>query len=157
MVVIGADALRHVREPKQILLASLPLLFGLHQLDEAFVWWGLQGRVSESLERIGIWVYLLFALAALPMLVPLAVFAIERSPGRKRLIGAFAILGIAVGVSLGVALFRGSVNAAIASHHIAYDVERVAVRVAISRGCTSSPRAAHWSRAATATSPCSGC
>ena len=122
MVVIGADALRHVREPKQILLASLPLLFGLHQLDEAFVWWGLQGRVSESLERIGIWVYLLFALAALPMLVPLAVFAIERSPGRKRLIGALAILGIAVGVSLGVALFRGSVNAAIASHHIAYDV-----------------------------------
>ena len=38
VVVIGADALRHVQEPKQILLASLPLLFGLHQLDEAFVW-----------------------------------------------------------------------------------------------------------------------
>lgn len=122
VVVIGVDALRHVREPKQILLASLPLLFGLHQLDEAFVWWGLQGHVSEALERIAIWVYVLFALAALPMLVPLAVFAIERSPGRKRLIGALAMLGIAVGVSLGVALFRGSVNAAIASHHIAYDV-----------------------------------
>ncbi|MDQ1435528.1 MAG: hypothetical protein QOF59_2344, partial [Actinomycetota bacterium] len=58
VVVIGLDALRHVREPKQIVLASLPLLFGLHQIDEAFVWWGLQGRISESIGRVGTWVYL---------------------------------------------------------------------------------------------------
>ncbi|HEY5173707.1 MAG TPA: DUF6629 family protein [Acidimicrobiia bacterium] len=122
VVVIGADALRHVREPKQILLGSLPLLFGLHQLDEAFVWLGLQGRVSESLERIGVWVYILFALAALPALVPLAVLAVERSRARRRLISVLAVLGIAVGVSLAVALFRGSVNAAIDGRHIAYNV-----------------------------------
>ena len=81
VVVIGVDALRHVREPKQILLASLPLLFGLHQIDEAFVWWGLQGHVSESIERVGVWIYVLFALAALPALVPVAVLAVERSAG----------------------------------------------------------------------------
>jgi hypothetical protein len=122
VVVIGADALRHVREPKQILLASLPLLFGLHQIDEAFVWWGLRGHVSESIGRVGVWIYVLFALAALPALVPLAVLAVERVPTRRRLIGLFSILGIAVGVSLGVALFRGSVNAAIDGRHIAYGV-----------------------------------
>jgi hypothetical protein len=122
VVVIGADALRHVREPKQILLASLPLLFGLHQLDEALVWWGLQGRISESVGRVGTWVYVLFALAALPVLVPLAVWAVERSPARRRLIAVFSVLGIAVGISLGVSLFRGSVNAAIDGRHIAYDV-----------------------------------
>ncbi|MDQ1454746.1 MAG: hypothetical protein QOH28_366 [Actinomycetota bacterium] len=122
VVVIGADALRHVREPKQILLASLPVLFGLHQLDEAFVWWGLQGRVAGSIERISIWAYLLFAFAALPALVPLAVLAVERSPVRRRLIAALAALGIGVGFALGVALFRGSVNAAIDGRHIAYDV-----------------------------------
>jgi hypothetical protein len=120
--VVGVDALRHVREPKQILLASLPLLFGLHQVDEAVVWLGLQGRVSESFERVGVWVYLLFALAALPALVPLAVLAVERVAARRRLIGLFAMLGIAVGISLAIALFRGSVGAAIAGHHIAYDV-----------------------------------
>ena len=121
-MVIGADALRHVREPKQILLASLPLLFGLHQIDEAFVWWGLQGRISESVGRVGTWVYVVFALAALPVLVPLAVWAVERSPVRRRLIAVFSVLGIAVGISLGVSLFRGSVNAAIDGRHIAYDV-----------------------------------
>jgi hypothetical protein len=122
VVVVGVDAIRHVREPKQILLASLPLLFGLHQIDEAFVWLGLQGRVSESLERVGVWVYLLFALAALPALVPLAVLAVERVAGRRRLIAVFAMLGVTVGVSLAIAVFGGSVNAAIDGHHIAYDV-----------------------------------
>jgi hypothetical protein len=122
VVAIGVDALRNVREPRQIPLASLPLLFGLHQLDEAFVWLGLQGHISESVERVGIWIYMLFALAALPALVPLAVLFVERDPKRKRLVGGLAILGIAVGISLGIALFRGSVNAVIDGRHIAYDV-----------------------------------
>ena len=122
VVGVGIDALRHVREPRQILLSSLPLLFGLHQIDEAFVWLGLQGHVSESIERVGVWVYLLFALAALPAIVPVAVFAVERSAGRRKMIAATAALGIAVGVSLAAAVFRGSVNAAIDGHHIAYDV-----------------------------------
>ena len=122
VVVVGVDALRHVREPKQILLASLPLLFGLHQIDEAFVWWGLQGHVSESIGRVGVWIYMLFALAALPVLVPIAVLAVERSAGRRRLIAALAALGIGVGVALGVSLFRGSVDAVIDGRHIAYDV-----------------------------------
>ncbi len=86
------------------------------------MWWGLQGRVSGSLGRVAVWMYLLFALAALPALVPIAVLAIERSPARRRLVAAFAALGIGVGVALGVELFRGSVNAAIDSRHIAYDV-----------------------------------
>ena len=122
VVVIGVDALRHVREPRQILLATLPLLFGLHQLDEAFVWWGLQGHVSESIERVGVWIYMLFALAALPALVPIAVLAVERSAGRRRLISGFAALGIGIGVALGIALFQGSVDAVIVGRHVAYDV-----------------------------------
>ena len=122
VVVIGADALRHVREPRQIALASLPLLFGLHQLDEAFVWLGLQGRVSESVERVGIWIYVLFALAALPALVPVAVLAVERSAGRRRMISALAALGIGIGIALASSLFRGSVDAAIDGRHIAYNV-----------------------------------
>ena len=122
VVVVGVDALRHVREPNQIPLASLPLLFGLHQIDEAFVWLGLQGRVSESIGRASVWIYVLFALAVLPVLVPLAVLAVEQSAGRRRVIGALAALGIGVGVALAVALFRGSVDAAIDGQHIAYAV-----------------------------------
>jgi hypothetical protein len=122
VVGIGVDALRHVREPKQILVASLPLMFGLHQVDEAFVWLGLQGHVSESIERVGIWIYVLVALAAIPALVPLAVVLVERAGVRRRIIGVLAALGVTVGVSLGVSIFRGSVNAVIDGRHISYDV-----------------------------------
>jgi len=69
-----------------------------------------------------VWIYVLFALAVLPVLVPLAVLAVEQSAGRRRVIGALAALGIGVGVALAVALFRGSVDAAIDGQHIAYAV-----------------------------------
>jgi hypothetical protein len=122
VVVVGLDALRRVREPRQIPLAALPLLFGLHQLDEAFVWLGLQGRVSESLGRVAVWVYVLFALAALPVLVPIAVLAVERSHARRLALAVLAALGTGVGVLLAVSIFRGSVNAVIDGRHIAYNV-----------------------------------
>ena len=41
---------------------------------------------------------------------------------RRRVIAALAALGIGVGVALGFALLRGSINAAIDGRHIAYDV-----------------------------------
>ena len=51
------------RRSNQIPFASLPLLFGLHQVSEAFVWWGLQGNVAHTVERAALWAYLLFAFA----------------------------------------------------------------------------------------------
>jgi hypothetical protein len=54
--------------------------------------------------------------------VPLAVLGVEPLDSRRRVIGAFGALGIAVGVALGFALFRGSVDAAIDGRHIAYSV-----------------------------------
>ena len=64
VVAVGVDALRHVRAPRQIPLASFPLLLGLHQVTEAFVWWGLQGQRRALVERVALWSTSLFALAA---------------------------------------------------------------------------------------------
>ena len=125
MLGVGVDALRHVREPKQIALAALPLLFGLHQLSEAFVWWGLQGHVPISVERVNLWIWLLFAFVALPVLLPVAVDLVERSKARSRVIGAFAGLGIAVAGSLMIAILRGPIGAEIEGHHVAIQVDAV--------------------------------
>jgi hypothetical protein len=123
VVAVGVDALRHVGSPKQIPLATLPLLFGIHQLTEAFVWWGLQGNVSGSIERVALWMWLLFAFVALPILLPVAVGLVEPSPGRRRVIAAFAGLGIVVAGALAVAIFRGPVNAQMQEHCISYRVD----------------------------------
>jgi hypothetical protein len=123
IIIVGSDALRHVREPKQLALASLPLLFGLHQLTEAFVWWGLQGNVAPSIERLAVWTYLLFAFSALPVLAPIAVGLVEQSVTHRRAIAAFGVLGVAVAVVLTIAIFRGPINAVIDGRHVAYHVE----------------------------------
>lgn len=121
-ITVGVDALRHVRVSKQIPLASVPVLLGLHQITEAFVWWGLQGHVAHSIERIALWIYLLFALVTLPSILTVAVGLVEPSPRRRKVIGAFAAVAIAVSTVIVFAMFRGSVRSTIQGHHIAYDI-----------------------------------
>jgi len=123
VVIVGVDALRSVRRPAQLVLGVLPLLFGLHQLTEAFVWWGLQGDVPRSVGRLALWAYLLFAFGALPALVPLAIGLVERSRQRRWIIGVCGVLGIIVAIVLTVPLFGGPIGAAIEGRHIAYRVE----------------------------------
>ena len=112
ILAVGVDALRHVGSPKQLPLAALPVLFGLHQLTEAFVWWGLQGHVSESIERVAIWIWLLFAFVMLPVLLPIAVDLVESSGVRRRVIGACAGVGLVVAIALGIAIFRRGLSMA---------------------------------------------
>jgi hypothetical protein len=122
-IAVGVDALRHVRAAKQIPLASLPMLLGLHQITEAFVWWGLQGHVAHAVERVAVWIYLLFALVALPAFLTVAVGLVERSAQRRKVIWACAGVAGAISAVLATAIFQGSIRSAIAGNHIAYDVD----------------------------------
>src|SRR3954447_4182904 len=111
-IAIGGDALRHVGARKQIPFAAIPLLLGLHQITEAFVWWGLQGHVAHTVERAALWIYLLFALAALPTYLTIAVGLLERSRFRRNAIWACAVLAAAVSTVLAVSMFRGPLGSA---------------------------------------------
>jgi hypothetical protein len=121
LVVIGVDALRHVRQRRDHLpLAALPLLLAVHQVVEAFAWWGLQGVVPEGLGRVAVWVYLLIAFVVLPVYVPLAVAVLEPPGPRRRLIGGFVALGAVVATLLLAGMVRGPVTAELADYHLAY-------------------------------------
>ena len=121
MGAIGVDVVRHVdRRRDHLALAALPLLFAAHQLDEALVWWGLQGHIGSGVGRLATWVYLLFALVVLPVYVPMAVRALE-PPGRRRsVIAPFIGLGVVVSVVLFQAMVRGPVTARLAHDHLSY-------------------------------------
>jgi hypothetical protein len=43
---IGINTLSHVRNRREVPLAAIPVLLGVHQLIETFVWWGERGVVS---------------------------------------------------------------------------------------------------------------
>jgi uncharacterized protein DUF6629 len=119
--VIGIDALRHVEGRKDHLaLASLPLLLGAHQIDEAFVWWGLQGDAPAAVGRVALWVYLLIAFVVLPIGIPLAVRTFEPDRRRRQLMTMFATIGTIVGAYLFSAIVRGPIEARLAPYHLAY-------------------------------------
>ncbi|RYJ05559.1 MAG: hypothetical protein EON52_10935 [Actinomycetales bacterium] len=117
----GIDALRHAGpQPARLALGALPLLLGLHQLTEAFVWWGLRGDVPGSWTAPATWAYLLVAFVVLPPYVPLVVRALEPRGLRRHAMTAFAVIGTAVSAVLLAALLRGPVRARLGDHHIAY-------------------------------------
>ncbi|MDQ4132336.1 MAG: hypothetical protein M3179_03825 [Actinomycetota bacterium] len=116
----GVDALRHTRQPGERVLAALPVLFGAHQLTEAFVWWGLTDRVPWTVGDAAVWLYLSFAFVLLPVFVPLAVLAVEPDAGRRTVMKACAALGAVVAVVYLVALLVEPVSAQIDGHRVVY-------------------------------------
>jgi len=119
----GVDALRHLRDRNDIPLAVLPLVFGVHQIIEAFNWWGLDGRVPEGVGTVALWAYLVIALGVLPVLVPGAVYAIEPDLRRRRLVIPFGVVGVVVAAVLMTEMVSGPVGAEVAHRYIDYSVD----------------------------------
>lgn len=123
---IGVDVVRHVprrhvpRSHGHLLLASLPLLFAAHQLDEAVVWWSLQGHIPHSVGRVAVWAYLLFAFVVLPTLVPTAILLLEPPGRRHQVISGLLALGVSVSAVLLIDMLRGPITATLGSYHVAY-------------------------------------
>ena len=123
IMALGVDSLRHVqRRRDQLALASLPLLLGAHQIDEAFVWWGLQDHVPAQVGRVALWIFLVIAFVVLPVVVPLAVLTVDESRRRRWLIAPFVAVGSVVAVLLLNALVRNAFAARLAPYHLAYSL-----------------------------------
>jgi hypothetical protein len=121
IVAIGTDAALHLRHRRDhLLLATLPLLLGAHQLIESLVWWQLQGDIPHLIGHIALWIYLLIAFVVLPVFVPVAVLALEPTTRLRWRMAPFVGLGSVVSVVLLVALLRGPVTAELRPYHLAY-------------------------------------
>ena len=118
---VGIDALRHVRENKEYPLAALPLVLGTHLLVETFVWWGEAGRVPDFVGQAAVWLYLAVALGILPVLVPVAILAIEPEESRRRWLVPFVVVGAGVAAFYMAGVFTGPVGAAVDGCCLAYD------------------------------------
>ena len=83
LLVIGALTLKQVSRPTELVFASLPLLFGLHQFTQGFVWLGLYHMVSPYTLHVASMLFVFYAQAILPFWVPLAIWLLgPRSPRR---------------------------------------------------------------------------
>jgi Family of unknown function (DUF6629) len=123
VAALGVDACRHVKgRPQNLALAGLPLLLGLHQVDEAFVWWSLQGHVPSGVGRVATWAYLVVALVALPVVVPLLLAVYEHAPRRRWRYAPFEALGLVVSGVLLEAMLVGHPSVRLGAYHLAYSI-----------------------------------
>ncbi len=98
--LVGVQTLRRVRVRRELIVGALPLLLGIHQLVEGFVWLGLRREISPRLGDIAKETYIVFAHAILPALVPLGFTVLEPERRRARWMWPLVGLGVLLGMYL---------------------------------------------------------
>jgi hypothetical protein len=73
------------KQPRLLPLAVVPVIFGLQQISEGFVWLGL-ARQDALLTRRAALVFLLPAMAGWPFWIPFLTWVKETHPFRKRIL-----------------------------------------------------------------------
>jgi hypothetical protein len=120
---IGVASIRKNTEPSQRLFAAIPMLFGLQQLCEGFVWYALQTPGHEMLLKISAYIFLAVALVGWPALLPLAVLHMEKLEQRRRTLYVSLAVGIVLSLYFGISLFIFNMTAQISSYHILYAID----------------------------------
>jgi uncharacterized protein DUF6629 len=92
---VGVFTLTKVKHRRELLFASLPALFAIHQFTEGFVWLGLDGILSPAVAHDMGAAFMLYAQGFLPFLVPLSVLLFEPDLKSRRRMLPFAVLGLA--------------------------------------------------------------
>jgi hypothetical protein len=121
---IGIAALTQVRRPRQLPLACLPLLLGVHQLVESEVWRGADGMAAPGTAHTAVLIWAAIAFPLLPAFVPPAVLCAvwPDRRARRRLLPLCAI-GLAVSAVLSYALAAGPVSADAKGRVLLYSVQ----------------------------------
>ncbi len=104
-------------------LAVVPILFGLQQISEGFVWLGLE-RDEADLTRTASLVFLLFALAIWPFWFPMQAGLMERQRNRRWILVVLSVLSIGWYFALYLPILRdpsGLLETRILNHSITYD------------------------------------
>ena len=95
---IGVVTLTRVKHRRELLFASLPVLFAIHQFIEGFVWLGLDGILPPAVTHDMGAAFMLYAQGLLPFLLPMGVLLFE--PDRKNRRRMLPLLVIGGGTTL---------------------------------------------------------
>jgi hypothetical protein len=120
---IGAAAICKNTEPSQRLFAAVPMLFGLQQAAEGFVWYALQSPGHDMLLKVAAYIFLAIALVVWPTMLPLSVLQMEKLEQRRRTLYVSLATGIAVSLYFGIGMFIFNMTAQISSYHILYAID----------------------------------
>ena len=90
---VGVVTLTKVKHRRELLFATLPTLFAIHQFIEGFVWLGLDGTLSPEVAHDMGAAFMLYAQGLLPFLLPLSVMLFEPTAKSRRRMLPFLVIG----------------------------------------------------------------
>jgi len=97
--ILGVATLKKTERKAEIPFAMIPLLFGIQQIIEGMLWLSFRFE-APLLKETTTYVFTLFSHVLWPIFVPFSIGLLETTAWRKKVIGAFLITGIAVGLYL---------------------------------------------------------
>jgi hypothetical protein len=117
---VGVVTLTKMKHRRELLFASLPLLFAIHQFIEGFVWLGLDGILSPVVAHDMGAAFMLYAQGLLPFLLPLSVLLFEPDAESRRRMLPFLVLGGATALYILWALTAYSLQLYVKGNSIVY-------------------------------------
>jgi hypothetical protein len=117
---VGALTIAKVKRRAELPFAAIPLLFGIQQIVEGFVWLSFSHHAPE-LRQTMTYIYSVFSHVLWPIYVPLAFLILETTPCRRKVMLGFQLAGLTVGLYLLYAILTTNVVAKVESHHLVYD------------------------------------
>jgi hypothetical protein len=117
---VGVATLTKVKHKRELLFASLPTLFAVHQFMEGFVWLGLDGVLSPRVTNNMGAAFVLYAQGLLPFVIPMSVVLFEPTvKARKRML-PFLALGTATALYMLWALVAFPLHIYVEKNSIVY-------------------------------------
>jgi len=93
LAAVGVVTLTKVKHRREVLFATLPILFAIHQFIEGFVWLGLDRNLSPAVAHDMGAAFMLYAQGLLPFLLPLSVLLFEPTAKSRERMLPFLVLG----------------------------------------------------------------
>jgi len=120
ITAIGVITVSTNRDHSRRLFAAIPLIFGVQQISEGFVWVALQSPGHDLMLSISMYIFLIAALIVWPSVLPLSVLSMEKVKSRRLALYFFLVAGLLTSAYYGLSLMVNDVDPRIISHHIKY-------------------------------------
>jgi hypothetical protein len=117
---IGIVSIKKADTPSKSLFASIPLIFGVQQITEGFLWLALSNPDFVALKEPSTYIFLFFAQIVWPFWVPFSILKLEKDQRRKKTEKILMFIGAIVSVYLAYCLVFFKVEAKIIGMHISY-------------------------------------
>jgi hypothetical protein len=129
---IGAISLTKAKKPSHKMFAAIPLVFGIQQACEGFLWLALTKDSFEVWQMPATYCFLFFAQILWPTWMPVSILLLEQDVKRKRWLKWMSLGGVFCSLVMSYRIVTFAVNAEIQNHHILYNVDNSVALVVIS-------------------------